>query len=209
MSIRRRGPRASASTSRSAMLASSSRRCVMRETGPHTPRSSGYIESMRIRGGGAFRRYLGGVPEILPSGRRAAEDQLRLLERLEVAVDLPGAHLHPVLVPLLLLCLHEALEDVIAEGIADHRVAAQLVDRLAQGSRQLLDLAGFELRGVEVVEVLFHRVWRRELPLDAVEAGGEHGRECQVGVRGGIGAAQLDAHRVELALAARRDADEG
>jgi hypothetical protein len=74
-------------------------------------------------------------------------------ERLEIAVDLPGADLHPVLVPFLVLRLDEALEDVLAEGLHDDLVPAQLIDGFAQRARQLLDAPALELRGIEVVEV--------------------------------------------------------
>src|SRR5688500_6241084 len=80
-----------------------------------------------------------------------------LLERLEVPIDLPGRDLHAVLIPLLGLGLDEALEDVLAERLADDLVARQLVERLAQGARQLADLARLELGGIEVVEVLLDR----------------------------------------------------
>ena len=44
---------------------------------------------------------------------RSPQDRL---EGLQVALDLPGGHLHPVLVPLLGLGLDEALEDVLARA---------------------------------------------------------------------------------------------
>ena len=62
------------------------------------------------------------------------------------------------------------------------------------------------LRG-QVVDVHRYRIRARQLVLDAFQAGGEHDREGQVRVAGGIREAQLDAGGDLLAGLVHRDAD--
>src|SRR5512132_765191 len=57
----------------------------------------------------------------------------------EVVVQLPLRHLRDVLPPLLPLGREEVLRDVIAERRGDHVVLLQLVARLVQIVRQVVD----------------------------------------------------------------------
>src|SRR5438046_850200 len=100
--------------------------------------------------------------------------------------------LRPVLIPLGALGLDEVAEDVVAERLADDRVLFELVDRVAEGARQLLDPLLRDAAGVHLEEAFFDRLRQLEPPLDPVETGRDHGRESEVGVRRGIGAADLD-----------------
>src|SRR5436190_622951 len=74
-------------------------------------------------------------------------------EHRQVPLELPAADLDPVLLPLLALQLDVALEDVVAERLADELGAGEDLDRLAQGLRQLHDPARLALVVGEVVEV--------------------------------------------------------
>jgi len=61
------------------------------------------------------------------------------LEHRQVALELPGRDLHPVVVPLLALDLDVAVEHVLAEGAKDELGLGRQLDRLAQALGQLLD----------------------------------------------------------------------
>ena len=100
--------------------------------------------------------------------------------------------------------------DVVAERVADDGVALQLVDRLAQRAGQLADAR----RRRSVPRPSRRGSPRPDAPssmllLDAVQAGGDHDREGEVGVRGRIGAADLGAGRLDgLARRDLRHADQ-
>src|SRR5690606_18751545 len=106
------------------------------------------------------------------------------------------------------LGLDQALEDVLAEGLADDLVLLQLLDRLAERGGEHRDVAALEVLVGEVIEILLHRVLERQLIDDAVHAGRQHRREGEVRIAGRIRAAQLDAGRVVVTLADGRNADQ-
>src|SRR3954453_18501715 len=107
------------------------------------------------------------------------------------ALELPGADLHAVVLPLLALDLDVAVEHVLAEAAQDELGLRRELDRLAQGLRELLDPEAPPLVGRQVVEVLLHGLGQLVAALDPLEAGLEQGGEGQVGVAGRIRAAQL------------------
>src|SRR3954465_4376336 len=60
-------------------------------------------------------------------------------EHGQVALQLPGADLHAVVLPLLALDLDVAVEHVLAERAQDELGLRRDLDRLAEGLGQLLD----------------------------------------------------------------------
>src|SRR3954462_5976269 len=59
--------------------------------------------------------------------------------RGQIPLDLPRRHVLDVVEPLLALRFDEVLEWVLAEGLPDEVVLFELVERLAQVARQLVD----------------------------------------------------------------------
>src|SRR3954453_9298141 len=82
-------------------------------------------------------------------------------EHGQVALELPGADLHAVVLPLLALDLDVAVEHVLAERAQDELGLRRDLDRLAERLGQLLDAQPPALLGRQVVEVLLHRLGRR------------------------------------------------
>src|SRR3954447_13854838 len=112
-------------------------------------------------------------------------------EHGQVALQLPGADLHAVVLPLLALDLDVAVEHVLAER-AQHELGLRRdLDRLAERLGQLLDAEPLPLLGREAVEVLLHRLGQLVALLDPLEPRLEQHGEGQVRVAGGVGAAQL------------------
>src|SRR3954463_4576312 len=125
-------------------------------------------------------------------------------EHGQVALELPGADLHAVVLPLLALDLDVAVEHVLAERAQDELGLRRDLDRLAERLGQLLDAEAPALLGREVVEVLLHRLGQLVALLDSLEAGLQEGGERQVRVARGVGAAQLHARRLLLARVVER-----
>jgi hypothetical protein len=97
---------------------------------------------------------------------------------------------------------------VLAER-AQHQLGLRgQLDRLAERLGQLLDAQPLPLLGTDVVEVLLHRLGQLVALLDALEPGREQNREREVGVAGGVGAAQLHARGLLLAGVVERHPDE-
>src|SRR4051812_9222080 len=130
-------------------------------------------------------------------------------EHRQVALELPRADLHAVVLPLLALDLDVAVEHVLAERAQDELGLSGELDRLAERLGELLDPEPLPLLRREVVEVLVHRLGQLVALLDALEAGLQEGGEGEVRVAGGVGAAQLHARRLLLAGVVERHADEG
>ena len=84
---------------------------------------------------------------------------------------------------------------MVAERLACELGGGKLVDRLAEGLREGDNAARLPVLGGELVEVLLHRLGLLVALLDALEAGLERAGEAEVGVAGGVGAAQLGARR--------------
>src|SRR5919112_1990264 len=76
----------------------------------------------------------------------------------EVVVQLPLRYLRDVLAPLLPLRREEVLRDVIAERARDHVVLLQLVARLVQIVRQVVDAQPPLLAVAHLPDVLVHRL---------------------------------------------------
>src|SRR5487761_162310 len=130
------------------------------------------------------------------------------LQDREVPVELPLGHLDPIVLPLLALDLDVAVEHVLAER-AQHQLRLGCdLDRFAERLRQLLDAQTPPLLRREVVEVLLHRLRELVALLDALEAGLQQHRECEVGVARRVRAAQLHARRLLLAGVIQRHAHE-
>src|SRR5918994_4167739 len=91
-------------------------------------------------------------------------------EHREVALQLPLGDLDAVLLPLLALQLHVALEYVIAERLAHEIGGRQLLDRLAERLRELGDPLRLALVVREVVEVRLHRLRALVALLDPLQA---------------------------------------
>ena len=102
----------------------------------------------------------------------------------------------------------EALEDVIAQRVAHELARARHLDRLVEVVGQRVEADGLTLVGGHLVDVGLDRGRQLVLVLDALEAGGEHDGEGQVGVGGRVGVAQLGAHGALFALHVERHADE-
>src|SRR3954471_21279655 len=92
-------------------------------------------------------------------------------EHGQVALELPGADLHAVVLPLLALDLDVAVEHVLAERAQDELGLRRDLDRLAERLGQLLDAEAPALLGREVVEVLLHRLGQLVVLLAFLEAG--------------------------------------
>src|SRR3954447_19436060 len=110
---------------------------------------------------------------------------------LEVAqgpTPLPGGDLGVVVIPLPPLHVDVLGHELRREHLGDERIGREGVDRLQQRARQPRDLlapVGPVVRGA------LHRVAGIEAELDALQAGGEHQRERQVGVGRGVHPAVL------------------
>src|SRR5579875_3890314 len=114
----------------------------------------------------------------------------------EVAVQLPGGHLDAILIPLLALRLNEALVEVLAQRLLDDRVPLQRFDGLVERSGKGGNPALAAPLLIEVVEVLLDGRWHREVPLDTIQAGGQHDGKGEVGIAARIGEAQLNPCRL-------------
>src|SRR6478609_7927741 len=145
---------------------------------------------------------IGKVPDAAAVGMAAdlpSEDR-------EVALELPRADLHAVVLPLLALDLDVAVEHVLAER-AQHELGLRRdLDRLAERLGQLLDAEAPPLLGGEVVEVLLHRLGQLVALLDPLQAGLQERGEGEVWIARGVRAAQLHARRALLAGVIQRHA---
>src|SRR3954449_12674465 len=129
-------------------------------------------------------------------------------EHGQVALELPGADLHAVVVPLLALDLDVAVEHVLAERAQDELGFRRDLDRLAESLGQLLDAEPPALLRRQVVEVLLHRLGQLVALLDALEPRLQERGERQVRVARRIRTAELHARRLLLARVVERHADE-
>ncbi len=112
------------------------------------------------------------------------------------------------LAPLGELGLGEALEDVVAQGGADHLVLFHLGHRFAKRRRQDWDIPSLQVLVGEVVEIFLDRFREGHLILDAVDSGGKHRRKCQVRIAARVGAAKLDPGRGGVATPDGRHPDQ-
>src|SRR6476646_8758991 len=97
---------------------------------------------------------IGKVPDAAAAGMAAGLPS----EDREVALELPRADLHAVVLPLLALDLDIAVEHVLAQR-AQHELGLRRdLDRLAERFRELLDPETAALLRRQVVEVLVHRL---------------------------------------------------
>src|SRR6185312_10498819 len=148
---------------------------------------------------------IGNVPDAAAVGKAAdlpSEDR-------QVALELPRADLHAVVLPLLALDLDVSVEHVLAERTQHELGLRRDLDRLAERLRKLLDPETAALLGRQVVEVLLHRLGELVALLDALEAGLEERGERQVRVASGVRAAQLHPRRLLLARVVQGHAHEG
>ncbi|EDQ04355.1 hypothetical protein OIHEL45_15539 [Sulfitobacter indolifex HEL-45] len=86
-----------------------------------------------------------------------------------------------------------AIDLVAGEHVTGQQIVhvlGQLVQRFAQRTRHCWDVCQLFCR--QVIEVLVHRLAGIDLVLDAVKAGHQQGRECQIGVRCRIGETGLN-----------------
>src|SRR5262245_23801329 len=111
--------------------------------------------------------------------------------RFEVVRNLPFADVLAIFLPLLAQGGDVSLVDVIAERVPDEGITFEFKDRLTErdGKRAQIARAQFLVR--DAIETLLDGFRQRQVLLDAIEPRGEHDREREVGVRGRIGAAQL------------------
>src|SRR2546426_7771347 len=123
----------------------------------------------------------------------------------EVSLQLPLTDAPDVLLPLPLLRLDEPLVDVVAEGGPDNLVLLEVLERLVQVPGEVVDAEVAPLAVAHLEDVLVDRVGRRELMLDAIQAGGDLHGEREVGIGRGVGHAHLAARAY---LAALGDADQ-
>src|SRR5919107_308831 len=144
------------------------------------------------------------VPEAVAVGMAADVPS----EHRQVALELPGADLDAVVLPLLALDLDVAVEHVLAERAQDELGLGRELDRLAERLRQLLDAEPLPLLRRQVVEVLLHGLGQLVALLDPLEAGLKQRGEREVRVAGGIRAAQLHAGGLLLARVVQRHAHE-
>src|SRR5215218_10163159 len=89
-----------------------------------------------------------------PPGERFAAR----LEDRQVPIELPLGDLDAVVLPLLALDLHVAVEDVLTEGAQDELRLRGELDRLPEGLRKLLEAEPLPVLGADVVQVLLHRL---------------------------------------------------
>src|SRR3954453_8454650 len=129
-------------------------------------------------------------------------------EHGQVALELPGADLHAVVLPLLALDLDVAVEHVLAERAQDELGFRRDLDRLAERLRQLLDPEPPPVLGRQVVEVLLHRLGQLVALLAAFEPRLQERGERQVRVARRIRTAELHARRLPRARVVERHADE-
>ena len=80
-------------------------------------------------------------------------------------------------------------EDVTLEQ--EVLVVPKRVKRFAQASGNGGDIDQFFWR--QIIKILIHGITRIDLVFNAVKASHQHGRECKIGVRRGIGEAYFDA----------------
>src|SRR3954454_14827857 len=90
-------------------------------------------------------------------------------EDRQVALQLPGADLDAVVVPLLALDLDVAVEHVLARRAQDELGLGRDLDRLAERLGELLDAEPPPLLGRQVVEVLLHRLRQLRAPLHPLQ----------------------------------------
>ena len=92
-----------------------------------------------------------------------------------VVLALPVGDRGAVVVPLVLLLLHQVIKDVVAQDLAHELGLLEVLDGLAQGARQTLDAPGLELLLAEKEGVARGLLGQGQLLLDALEAGGDGG----------------------------------
>src|SRR6478609_9450965 len=125
---------------------------------------------------------IGNVPDAAAVGMEASLPS----EDRQVALELPRADLHAVVLPLLALDLDVAVEHVLAQRAQHELGLGRDLDRLAERLGQLLDAEAPPLLRGQVVEVLVHRLGQLVALLDALEAGLQQGGEREVRVARGI-----------------------
>ena len=110
-----------------------------------------------------------------------------------MSVDLVVGDLHGVAVPLDFLVVDEAFEYVIAEGVPHEVALLGGGDGLFEGAgkRRYARLAALIVGHVEHVGL--GRRGEVVALFDALQTGGEHDAEGQIGVAGGVGGTVLDA----------------
>src|SRR6478735_5721996 len=105
----------------------------------------------------------------------------------QISIGLPWGDVADVVVPLLALGGDEVFEQMLAERVAYQVVLLELVERLVQVARQLVDPQVTPLAVTHGEDVLVD--WRAgvDVLLDAVQAGAQHDGQREVGVQAGSG----------------------
>src|SRR2546421_5519732 len=92
--------------------------------------------------------------------RKRGKETSRCLVGLEVGVELPGADLSLIALPLHLLRLDETFEEVDTQRIAHHLVLAEVLQGLGKRGGEMAELVAGQALGIERVEVLLDG-WRQ------------------------------------------------
>jgi len=92
----------------------------------------------------------------------------------------------------------EGLRQHGAERRQKHLILFQMVRRFGQAAGQTVDASSVELCVAEVARVGQHRLARIELADDAIQAGGDHPAQRQVGIVAAIGRLEFKVDRSRL-----------
>src|SRR5258706_2642779 len=129
---------------------------------------------------------------VTPAARALSQDWV-------VFIELVVGDPRPVIVPLDPLVLDEFLEDMLAQGVLHQaRFLGQLYG-FDQAPGEAFDAVLLPLHGIHLVDVLLDRRPKHQLRVHPLQPRGQHHGEGEVGVAGGIRAAQLDPGRFLLA----------
>src|SRR5919199_2579636 len=110
-----------------------------------------------------------------------------------------------VVIPLLLLSLDVALEDMRPKCGLYNLVGLECFEGVAERARERRQRAG---TWIDVVQILLGSRRRRQLALNAIQARFQHDREDEIRIRGWIRTAELDACRLRAAGADAWDANQ-
>src|SRR5204863_5819794 len=114
----------------------------------------------------------------------------------QVPIEFPFADLPDILLPLLALGIEVALVDVIAQRLAHHGVLLEVVQRLVQVARQVVDTEATPLPVRHPRDVLVDGLPGVDLLLHTVYPGGQLHREVEIGVRRRVRHTVLAARRL-------------
>lgn len=149
--------------------------------------------------------------QVAEAGRdqAAGKAHRRSLEDAEVALQLVGRHLEPVVLPFGTLVAQEVFEHLLAEDLRHQLGLLHGTDGVVEAGGQGVVAHGTALGGAQRPDVVLGGRGQVVTLFDPLQAGPQQDRVRQVGVRGGVNAPVFDPGGLALAGLVQRDPDQG